>query len=88
MRASAKGIDAMRTTLTIPDDVLAAARQRAEAHGQTLGDALADLARKGLESELDSESSDFWKRVKFFPHRPDDPPVTLELVNRLRDELP
>lgn len=67
----------MRTTFKIPDDVLSAARQRAKAHGQTLGDALADLARKSLESELDSESSDFWRGVKFIPHRPDDPPVTL-----------
>ena len=32
------------------------------------------------------ENNDFWKGVKFFPHRPDDPPVTMELVNRLRDE--
>lgn len=81
----------MRTTLTIPDDVLAAARQRAEAHGITIGEALGELARRGLEqvtAEEDDDNDDFWKGVKFFPHRPGDPPVTLELVNRLRDELP
>lgn len=78
----------MRTTLTIPDDVLAAARQRAEARGVTVGEALGEIARRGLENELEECEDDFWKGVKFFPHRPDDPPVTLELVNRLRDELP
>lgn len=79
----------MRTTLTIPDDVLAAARQRAEAHGTTIGEALGELVRLGLETELEEcRDNGFWKGVKFFPHRADDPPVTLELVNRLRDELP
>ncbi len=78
----------MRTTLKIPDDVLLAARQRAEARSITIGDALAELARRGLEIELEESQDDFWKGVKLFPHRPDDPPVTLELVNRLRDELP
>jgi hypothetical protein len=77
----------MRTTLTIPDDVLAAARQRAEADGISIGEALGELARRGLEIEMEeSGTNDFWKGVKFFPHRPDDPPVTMELVNRLRDE--
>lgn len=79
----------MRTTLTIPDDVLAAARQRAEEQRITIGDALGELARLGLETKLEVCQEDgFWKGVKFFPHRTDDPPVTLELVNRLRDELP
>jgi len=78
----------MRTTLTIPDDVLLAAKQRAAARGQTIGDALGEIARRGLERELEECEDGFWKGVKFFPHRPDDPPITLELVNRLRDELP
>lgn len=61
----------MRTTLTIPDDVLAAARQRAEDTGQTIGDALADLARLGLERLEDSQGlSDFWRGVKLLPRRP------------------
>lgn len=78
----------MRTTLKIPDDVLLAARQRAEARGITIGDALAELARRGLEIELEEIQDGFWKGVRLFPHLPDDPPVTLELLNHLRDELP
>jgi hypothetical protein len=76
----------MRTTLTIPDDVLAAARQRAQARGQTVGEALADMARRGLENELDECEDDFWQGVKLFPHRPGEPRITVELVNKLRDE--
>lgn len=78
----------MRTTLTIPDDVLEAARERAEANHSTVGEALADLARKGLERETRSQPDDFWKGVKFFQHHPDDPPMTMEMINRWRDELP
>jgi hypothetical protein len=77
----------MRITLTIPDDVLAAARQRAEATGQTIGEALGDLARRGLEIELsEEEDNDFWKGVKFLPARPGELKVTTELVNKLLDE--
>lgn len=80
-------IELMRTTLTIPDDVLAAARQRAEDTGQTLGDALADLARLGLERLEDGQApSEFWRGVKLLPRRPGQQKVTLELVNQLRDE--
>jgi hypothetical protein len=78
----------LRTTLTIPDDVLLAARQQAKARGITIGEALGEMARRGLERELNTCEDGFWKGVMFFPHHPDDPPVTLELVNRLRDEIP
>ena len=77
----------MRTTLTIPDDVLAVARQRAEETGQTVGEALAELARLGIEHLEDNEApSEFWRGVKLLPRRPGQPKVTLELVNQLRDE--
>lgn len=38
----------MRTTLTIDDDVLDAARELAEAHGVPLGRVVSDLARRAL----------------------------------------
>lgn len=38
----------MRTTLTIDDDVLAAAKQFADARGLTLGEAISQLARATL----------------------------------------
>ncbi len=39
----------MRTTLTIDDDVLQAARALAAARGCSLGSVLSELARKGLK---------------------------------------
>ena len=42
----------MRTTLTIRDDILAAARERAEAYGISIGDALSELAERGLSTPL------------------------------------
>ncbi len=77
----------MRTTLTIRDDILAAARERAEAYGITIGEALSDLAERGLSTELVVEEEDgFWKGVKLFPVHPDDPPLTLDKVKRILEE--
>jgi hypothetical protein len=77
----------MRTTLTIRDDVLAAARQRAELYGISIGDALSDLAERGLTTELAVDEEDgFWKGIKLFPHHPDDDPLTLEKMNQILDE--
>jgi hypothetical protein len=39
----------MRTTVTIADDVLEAARAQAEASGQKLGKVISMLARRGLK---------------------------------------
>jgi Arc/MetJ family transcription regulator len=45
----ARGYDAiMRTTLTIDDDVLAAARSLARAKSESLGRAVSELVRRGL----------------------------------------
>lgn len=76
----------MRTTLTIRDDILEAARVRAEAFGITVGEALSDLAERGLATEPEVEESGFWKGVKFFPHHPDDVPLTLDDIQRITDE--
>ncbi len=41
----------MRTTLEIDDTVLAAARARARSRGVSLGAAISELARRGLDAE-------------------------------------
>jgi hypothetical protein len=56
----------MRTAVTIPDDVLAAARQRAEGIGHTIGEALADL--EWLEAG--QAPGDSWNGVKLLTRRP------------------
>lgn len=77
----------MRTTLTVDDDVMAAVRVLAEEKGETIGAALSELARQGLRIR---EQAPTYDETYGFPHvRSDgciDPSITLELVNRLRDE--
>lgn len=75
----------MRTTLAIDDDVLAAAKSLAELHGKTVGEVISSLARRSLSPQ--ENSIETRNGVPLLPLRPDARPVTLELVNRLRDEL-
>ncbi len=73
----------MRTTLQIDDDVLAAAKARAQARSESVGKALSELARKGVRAEMPV------KRVGGLVvfHLPaDSPPVTMDLVRRLERE--
>lgn len=74
----------MRTTLDIDVDVLEAAKELATAGRTTAGKVLSDLARKGLRP---AESQPIVRNgVPLLPPRPGSRPVTLEEVNRLRDE--
>lgn len=74
----------MRTTVTIDDDVLAAAKQFADARGLTLGEALSQLARATL-----TERRRFGTRngVVLLPTPADAGQATLDEVNALRDDL-
>lgn len=76
----------MRTTLTIDDDVLAAAKVIAAREDKTLGEVLSSLAREALRPSQGTGRSR--NGVPLLTVRPDTGPVTSELVNRLRDELP
>lgn len=77
----------MRTTLEIDDDVLLAAKAFAEQRRITTGQALSQLARMALtksKGQLERRNG-----VPLLPHRPGKRKVvTMELVNRLRDESP
>lgn len=74
----------MRTTLSIDDDVLRAAKQLAEARGESLGTTISELARNSLRRARSGRTRN---GVKLLPVRPNAPGATLEEVNRLRDEL-
>ena len=74
----------MRTTINIPADALELARQRTRERDLTLGEAIAELVRKGAGE--DHEPSDFWEGVKFLPERPGQPKVTSDLVYTLLEE--
>ena len=75
----------MRTTLDIEDDILLAAKELARRRGLSVGKVLSDLARQALTRRGGQKVRD---GVPLFPIQPDAGVVTLELVNRLRDEAP
>ena len=74
----------MRTTLDIDEDVLQAAKELAAEKGTTAGRILSELARRALAPQGRSPR----KRhgVPILPPRKGARFVTLEMVNRLRDE--
>jgi len=76
----------MRTTLSIDDDVLSAARSLAEREHKTLGEVVSGLARQALRREASTRRTR--NGVPLLSTQPDAEPVTLERVNQLRDELP
>ncbi|MBN8509024.1 MAG: CopG family transcriptional regulator [Burkholderiales bacterium] len=79
----------MRTTLAIDDDVLAAAKAMAERERRPLGEVISELSRRGLGGAVPSRSPRAQRNgLPLLPVRKGAAPVTLELVNRLRDELP
>jgi hypothetical protein len=78
--------DAMRTTLSIDDDVLLAARGLAEREDRTVGEVISSLARKSLQAT--PTTPDIRNGIPLLPVKEGSPPVTTELINRLRDEMP
>ncbi len=76
----------MRTTLSIDDDVLAAAKGLAAAQHRSVGNILSTLARQALRPNV--PSSNIRNGVPLLTPRTEAATVTLELVNQLRDELP
>jgi hypothetical protein len=75
----------MRTTLDIDEDVLIAAKELARRGKRSVGRVVSELVREGLRRESVVEAED---GLPIFPRKPDGKVVTLELVNRLRDEVP
>jgi hypothetical protein len=75
----------MRTTLAIDDDVLAAAKHLAERENKSVGEVISTLARQGLTRAPRGSKTE---RNGIPLLRRGSTPVTLELVNQLRDELP
>ncbi len=75
----------MRTTLAIDDDVLTAAKGLAERQGKSLGAVISALVRQALRPVTAHAVTR--NGVPLLPQRSDAKPVTLALVNQLRDEL-
>jgi len=75
----------MRTTIDLEEDVLLAAKEIARERGETLGKALSNLVRLALTRQT---AVSIKNGLPIFPVQPDAGVVTLEMVNRLRDETP
>lgn len=78
-----KGI--MRTTLSLDEDVLSAARAIAERDHKTIGQVVSELARKSLADRPKLRTRN---GIPLLDKKSRGVPVTLEFVNRLRDETP
>ena len=77
----------MRTTLTIDDDVLAAAKALAARQHKSVGEVVSVLIRQGLQPH-NIEYGEVRNGVPLLPKRTAGMPVTAELVHQLRDALP
>ena len=79
----------MRTTLSLDDDVLAAAKVLARQRKQPIGSVTSDLAREGLAQanrKNQAPPKDRRNGLALLPRRADGSPVDLELVNNLRED--
>lgn len=84
----------MRTTLNISDDVLFAVKERARRESRSAGEVLSDLAREALTGggrgksgrAPDEEEAGSFYGFRPLPHR--GPPVSNELIDRLREDEP
>jgi hypothetical protein len=75
----------MRTTIDLEDDVLFATKELAKKRGTTVGRVLSELARQSLTRQTPVATRD---GLPLVPVQSKAGLVTLELVNRLRDETP
>jgi len=73
----------MRTTLNLDDDVLRTVKFIAKFNKMQVGQVLSQLARQSLQSKKTSFTRNGFVLM---PSKGSGQPVTLELINRLRDE--
>lgn len=76
----------MRTTLSLDDDVLLAAKARAERERRSLGEVVSELARRGLSPRPTERK--MRNGIALLPRSEKSRPVTPDLVRQLRDESP
>lgn len=72
----------MRTTLNIDDDVLAAARSLAAQRQRPVGSIVSELVRQALTKRTSTANRG---GVPLLPVKKGGQPVTMEMVNELRD---
>lgn len=73
----------MRTTINLPDDVAEILRSFADVKGISLGDAVAELVRKGLQPRPPAPTESVFPQ---FDIPEGSPPITLEQTLAAEDE--
>ena len=76
-------IEPMRTTLDLDSDLLQAAKEIAVTRGVSAGQVVSELLRKALQP---AKSASVRNGVPLLTRRAGSPPLTMALVNQLRDE--
>jgi len=74
----------MRTTLDIEEDLLSTVKQIAQQRKTTASRVISGMVREAIQPK--SFHLEYRNGVPLLPRRPNGPTVTMELVNRLRDE--
>ena len=74
----------MRTTLNLPDDIYEVARSLATSRHTSMGEARAELVRRGLDTTQRLDTDTLFPR---FAIAKDAPPITLEKTLEAEDEL-
>jgi hypothetical protein len=77
----------MRTTLTIDDDVLAAAKARAALEHRSVGEVISTLARQSLVPAPHAEAYSMKTGLPVLPRQPGRPVLTSEHVRQLQEQL-
>lgn len=77
----------MRTTLTIDDDLLAVAKTLARDRSESVGKALSDLVRRGLNATPRVRKGRNCAEFPVFAVRRDAHPITLDDVRKAEDEM-
>ena len=73
----------MRTTLDIDPDILGVAKELAKQRNVSAGKVLSDLARESLKPK---KAPRFRNGIELIDREPGEPWITMEMVNRWRDE--
>jgi hypothetical protein len=76
-----------RITLDIDNDLLEAAQFTADHTGESLGKIISRLAWRTINTPAVEGTYEPLLGIVILPRRPDSPPITMEFVNQLRDEL-
>jgi hypothetical protein len=74
----------MRTTLSLDDDLLPQVKKYAESRDITVGKAVSELVRRGLHAPIQTRVVNGFHVIEL---PPGSPPVTIEHIRKLEEEL-